>query len=213
MVFGGSAILAASLKSAAIYTALGASCFTFFGVSLAQAQADGDAGYYDLMFLDVVFSALSLKGAKSCFDNAYNVSTASNTAKSSTNTSTQNTNTAKGSNKSSNNYIPMDENGNPIPLRKHGQADIPLPDHLAEGSPHTVIGGKISSETGEVYRQTATFNGGSWPTENGIEVPISEVHWTNHGRLDVHPNPHQHVFKYDFEQKQWVRSGPIKFYY
>ena len=30
VVFGGSAILAASLKSAAIYTALGASCFTFF---------------------------------------------------------------------------------------------------------------------------------------------------------------------------------------
>ena len=103
MVFGGSAILAASLKSAAIYTALGASCFTFFGVSLAQAQADGDAGYYDLMFLDVVFSALSLKGSKSCFDNAYNVSTASNTAKSSTNTSTQNTNTAKNSSNSSSN--------------------------------------------------------------------------------------------------------------
>ena len=97
MVFGGSAILAATLRSAAIYTALGGTCFTFFGVSLAQAQADGDAGYYDLMFIDIAFSALSLNGAKNCFDNAFAVATASNTAKTATNTSTSNTNTAKNS--------------------------------------------------------------------------------------------------------------------
>lgn len=81
VVFGGSAILAAALKSAAIYTALGGACFTFFGVSLAQAKADGDAGYYDLMFLDLVFSALSLKGANDCFNAAYQTATAYNTAK------------------------------------------------------------------------------------------------------------------------------------
>ncbi len=108
-------------------------------------------------------------------------------------------------------YIPMDENGNPIPLKKHGQADIPLPDPRAEGRPHTVIGGKVSSETGEIYRQTAEFRGGSWPLENGIEVPISEIHWTDHGRPDVHANPHQHVFTYDPVQKQWVRSGPVNY--
>ena len=102
IVFGGSAILAASLKSAAIYTALGASCFTFFGISLAQAQADGEAGFYDLMFLDFVFSALSLKGAKGNFDNAFETATAKNTAGSTTNTSTSNTNTAQNSNESSN---------------------------------------------------------------------------------------------------------------
>ena len=107
-------------------------------------------------------------------------------------------------------YIPMDADGNPIPLNKqriNGQ-DIPLPDPEAQGRPHTVLGGKVSSETGEVYRQTATFRGGSWPTANGYEVPLSEVHWTNHGRADEHTNPHQHVFNYDFDNKYWYRSAP-----
>lgn len=107
-------------------------------------------------------------------------------------------------------YIPMDADGNPIPLRKqrvNGQ-DIPLPDPAAQGRPHTVLGGKVSSKTGEVYRQSATFNGGSWPTANGQEVPLSEVHWTNHGRADVHSNPHQHVFNYDFDNRYWYRSDP-----
>ncbi len=107
-------------------------------------------------------------------------------------------------------YISKDADGNLIPLNKqiiNGQ-DIPLPDPAAEGRPHTVIGGKISSETGEVYRQTATFRGGSWTTANGYEVPISEVHWTNHGRAAAHTNPHQHVFIYDFENKYWYRSEP-----
>ena len=103
VVFGGSAILAATLKSAAIYTALGGACFTFFGVSLAQAMANGDAGYYDLMLLDLVFSALSLKGANDCFNAAYQTATAYNTAKSTTDTSVGNTNTSKSSNNSSNN--------------------------------------------------------------------------------------------------------------
>ena len=107
-------------------------------------------------------------------------------------------------------YIPMDADGNPIPLNKqriNGQ-DIPLPDPEAQGRPHTVLGGKVSSGTGEVYRQSATFSGGSWPTANGYEVPLSEVHWTNHGRADAHTNPHQHVFNYDFENRYWYRSDP-----
>ena len=110
-------------------------------------------------------------------------------------------------------YIPKDADGNPIPLNKqriNGQ-DIPLPDPAAQGRPHTVLGGKISSETGEVYRQSATFNGGSWPTANGYEVPLSEVHWTNHGRADAHTNPHQHVFNYDFDNRYWYRSDPEVF--
>ena len=66
--------------------------------------------------------------------------------------------------------------------------DIPLPDKRANGRPHTVLGGKVSSKTGEVYRQSATFNGGSWPTAN------------------AHSNPHQHVFMYDFDNRYWHRS-------
>lgn len=39
--------------------------------------------------------------------------------------------------------------------------DIPLPDPAAQGRPHTVLGGKISSKTGEIYRQSATFPEGT----------------------------------------------------
>ena len=45
-------------------------------------------------------------------------------------------------------HIPTDAEGNPIPLNKqtvNGQ-DIPLPDPAAEGRPHTVLGGKVSSK-------------------------------------------------------------------
>ena len=101
----------------------------------------------------------------------------------------------------------MDADGNPIPLNKqrvNGQ-DIPLPDPAAQGRPHTVIGSKISSKTGEIYRQTATFPKGTWPTANGQNVPWSEVHWTNHGRGD-HLNPHQHIFEYNPDKGGWIRG-------
>ena len=104
-------------------------------------------------------------------------------------------------------YIPMDADGNPIPLNKqrvNGQ-DIPLPDPAAQGRPHTVIGSKVSSKTGEIYRQTATFPEGTWPTANGQNVPWSEVHWTNHGRGD-HLNPHQHIFEYNPDKGGWIRG-------
>jgi RHS repeat-associated protein len=109
-------------------------------------------------------------------------------------------------------YIPRDADGNPIPLAKqrvNGQ-DIPLPDPNAQG-PHTVLGGKISSETGEVYRQSATFPEGSWPTANGQNVPWSEVHWSDHGDPKHHTNPHQHIFEYNPDKGGWIRKGPSKF--
>jgi hypothetical protein len=109
-------------------------------------------------------------------------------------------------------YIPRDANGNPISLNKqkvNGQ-DIPLPDPNAQG-PHTVLGGKISSKTGEVYRQSATFPEGSWPTANGQNVPWSEVHWTDHGTPKYHVNPHQHIFTYEWENGGgWFRGGPTE---
>lgn len=110
-------------------------------------------------------------------------------------------------------YIPRDADGNPIPLNKqrvNGQ-DIPLPDPAAEGRPHTVLGGKVSSETGEVYRQSATFPGGTWPTANGYDVPWSEVHWTDHGMPQHHANPHQHIFEYNPDKGGWIRKGPTEF--
>ncbi|MDQ2088250.1 hypothetical protein RBH29_17640, partial [Herbivorax sp. ANBcel31] len=108
-------------------------------------------------------------------------------------------------------YIPTDEHGNPIELSKqfvNGQ-DIPLPDPGASG-PHTTLGGTVSSNTGEVYSQTATFPEGSWPTANGQNVPWSEVHWYDHGRGD-HFNPHQHIFNYDWNNRFWYREGPSIF--
>ena len=111
-------------------------------------------------------------------------------------------------------YVPTDSSGNPIPLMKqtvNGQ-DIPLPDSAAKGRPHTVLGGKVSSATGEVYRQSATFSDGTWPTVNGMNVPWSEVHWTNHGTPQYHANPHQHIFKFAPDSGGWIRSEPTGFY-
>ena len=110
-------------------------------------------------------------------------------------------------------YIPRDSEGNPIPLKKqriNGQ-DIPLPDPAAEGRPHTVLGGKVSSETGEVYRQSATFPGGTWPSANGHDVPWSEVHWTDHGTSQFHTNPHEHIFEYNPDKGGWIRKEPSDF--
>ena len=110
-------------------------------------------------------------------------------------------------------YIPRDSEGNPIPLKKqriNGQ-DIPLPDPAAEGRPHTVLGGKVSSETGEVYRQSATFPGGTWPSANGYDVPWSEVHWTDHGTSQFHTNPHEHIFEYNPDKGGWIRKEPSDF--
>ena len=104
----------------------------------------------------------------------------------------------------------MDANGNPIPLAKqrvNGQ-DIPLPDPAANGYSHTVLGGKSSLKTGEVYRQSATFPEATWPLADGQNVPWSEVHWSNHGRGD-HGNPHQHIFTSD--GKDWFRGDPTDF--
>lgn len=108
----------------------------------------------------------------------------------------------------------MDAEGNPIPLAKqrvNGQ-DIPLPDPNAQG-PHTVLGGKISSETGLPYRQSATFPKGTWPTANGKNVPWSEVHWGDHGKSYLHSNPHQHIIDYIPEKGGWYRQKPTNFYY
>ncbi len=110
-------------------------------------------------------------------------------------------------------YIPRDADGNPIPLNKqrvNGQ-DIPLAETAAQGRPHTVLGGKVSSETGEVYRQSATFPAGTWPTANGQNVPWSEVHWTDHGAPHHHTNPHQHIFEYRPDKGGWIRSEPTIF--
>ena len=110
-------------------------------------------------------------------------------------------------------YIPRDAEGNPIPLNKqtvNGQ-DIPLPDPAAGGRSHTILGGKVSSETGNVYRQSATFPGGTWPTVNGQDVPWSEVHWTDHGTPHHHTNPHQHIFEYNPDKGGWIRKGPTIF--
>ncbi|WP_145973658.1 RHS repeat-associated core domain-containing protein, partial [Phytobacter massiliensis] len=104
-------------------------------------------------------------------------------------------------------YIPRDSDGNPIPLDKQkieGQ-DIPLPHPDAEGRAHTTLGGKVSTKTGEVYRQSAEFPADTWPLADGKPVPLSEVHWGDHGTPHHHPyNPHQHPFI--FNGKIWLRA-------
>lgn len=84
---------------------------------------------------------------------------------------------------------------------------MPCPDAV---DPHTVLGGKVSSKTGEAYRQSATFPSATWPTAKGQNVPWSEVHWSNHGRSD-HPNIHEHIFSIDSGNNNWKRERYTKF--
>ena len=66
----------------------------------------------------------------------------------------------------------------PIPKGPHGR---PAPE---SPYPHTQLGTKVSSRTGQPYTQGREF------AENGVHV--RDIHHTNHGMRD-HPNPHQHI--------------------
>ena len=105
-------------------------------------------------------------------------------------------------------YIPRDENGKVIPLKRQmvNGRDIPLPDSAAHGKPHTVLGGSTSAKTGADYRQSSTFGGGTWPSANGYDVPLYETHWYNHGRGD-HAIPHKHIYYYDSSNGGWQRGN------
>ena len=87
--------------------------------------------------------------------------------------------------------------------------DIPLPNPHAGNFPHTTLGGKVGSD-GILYRQSATFTGGSWPLAAGKIVPLSRVDWSSHGRLSIHPNPHQHVYNFN-NGHSWLYNGNIPF--
>ena len=106
-------------------------------------------------------------------------------------------------------FIPIDADGNPIPLKRQkvNGLDIPLPDPAMEGKYHVVYGGRISTKTGELYLQTAIFDGGeAWRKVNGHPVPRAEIHWSDHRRVLDHETPHQHIYFYDVKQKNWMRA-------
>jgi len=109
-------------------------------------------------------------------------------------------------------YIPRDADGNPVPLasQRVNGTDIPLPDPTAQG-PHTVLGGRVGSD-GVVYRQSASFPEGVWPTANGQNVPWSRVDWHDHSRPWDHTNPHQHPFLYDSSRGGWTELPRTPFY-
>ncbi|MCK4150449.1 DUF6862 domain-containing protein, partial [Ralstonia pseudosolanacearum] len=114
-------------------------------------------------------------------------------------------------------YIPQDANGTPVPLPQRtvaGIGDVPLPLPTADGAPHTVLGGKVASDGETVYRQSATFPGGTWPSLGGVDVPWGRVDWSDHGYLPgpPHPDPHIHEFYYDPVQKQWQISPAKPFF-
>ena len=93
--FGGCSILASSLNSAIIQTALGGTSFLFGSISLAQSQNDLENHDYDLMVLDIIFATGGFVAAERCFDSAAEISSAKNTAETVTVPTPENTNTAK----------------------------------------------------------------------------------------------------------------------
>ncbi|HRE59351.1 MAG TPA: hypothetical protein PLW09_16185, partial [Candidatus Kapabacteria bacterium] len=102
-------------------------------------------------------------------------------------------------------YIPE----TPLMQHKVNGIDIPLPDPRAGGAPHTTLGSKISTIDGVLYRQSATFQGNTWPLANGQQVPWSRVDWHDHGTPHQHLPIHQHIFFYDYKNKKWLTpKGP-----
>jgi RHS repeat-associated protein len=101
-------------------------------------------------------------------------------------------------------YIPK----TPLAQQKVAGIDIPLPNSDAGSYAHTVLGRKLGSD-GIIYRQSATFTGGSWPLANKSIVPWSRVDWSTHGRPLIHPFPHQHIF--NFNGKNWVSGNAVPF--
>lgn len=51
-----------------------------------------------------------------------------------------------------------------------------------------------------------------WSPANGHDLPLSEVHWTDHGTSHHHTNPHQHAFEYNPNKGGWVRKGPTPYH-
>ena len=173
--------------AALVGTAIAAIVFGAFGVAMSilgmlDGALDWQKGNDDLGTVKVLISIIGLVFSVNSVSSGVQNLPSGYTYGSGSNYNETDTVGAGKSGNSESGYIPKDEQGNPIPLAKQrmNNQDIPLPDPRAEGRPHTVIGGKVSSETGEVYRQTATFDGNAWPRANGYDVPRSEVHWTDH---------------------------------
>ena len=43
------------------------------------------------------------------------------------------------------------------------------------------------------------------------EIPMYEVHWTDHGRPHDHTNPHGRIYNYDLDQKTWKAGNNREF--
>ncbi len=69
----------------------------------------------------------------------------------------------------------------PLPKTKDG---VPIPD---SENPHTQLGTKKSTKTGETYTQGREFD--------ITGTPVRDIHVTDHGYPKNHPNPHQHNLK------------------
>jgi len=71
----------------------------------------------------------------------------------------------------------------PLSRDQHGNAKV---DDEAKGVPHTQLGQKTSTRGAKgTYTQGRTFD------KDGKTV--KDIHHTDHGEPDKHPNPHQHV--------------------
>lgn len=77
-------------------------------------------------------------------------------------------------------YHARDLPDRPVPNDRDG---VPIPDTDA---PHTQLGTKESkSRPGETYPQAREFD------KNG--KPVKNIDFTDHGRPQDHPNPHEHL--------------------
>ena len=78
---------------------------------------------------------------------------------------------------------PTDRTSND-PLRRDGRTGEPTPDPEARGTDHTQLGTQ-QGRRGE-YRQAREFDSN--------DNPVRDIDFTDHGRPQQHPNPHEHRY-------------------
>ena len=83
----------------------------------------------------------------------------------------------------------------PRPLPRDPVSGRPVPE---SPYPHTQLGEKVSTRTGQPYTQAREFG------QNGQHV--KDIHFTDHG-MKSHPNPHQHII----DPVTGKRGGPVPF--
>ncbi|WP_019680070.1 VWA domain-containing protein [Ruminococcus flavefaciens] len=200
--FGVSYILGSAMQSTMILTALGGSSVIFAGAGLAQAVADGRAGKFDLVLIDLVFVGAAVKGAKSCYDSTVKIASAKNTAETVTVPTPENSNTAKSRFSNKDTFLPEEY---------YKQFKIQA-EWSKNGVKHYYY--QKPNTTRITYRLDPRSH--SW--ERSVTVSDNygrikyRIDFGNHGMPESHPDIHIHNYEINTSGTSYSENGVLMFH-